>query len=91
MSSFELGVHLGELMLNSIELHTSVFSLLFDFTNLFFLLSKLKVDSFVLVGQLLRQSILKTGHERMVCWQVTDISSVIEVLIDIILLSFLWA
>jgi hypothetical protein len=55
---FELSLHLSQLMLHSIELHTCVFSALLDLAYFFFLLSKLEIDALVFVRKLLGQGIL---------------------------------
>ena len=65
MFSLKLGLHLGKLMLDSIELHTCLFTILFDSSNFIFFFSELQVNTLVLIGQLLRQSILQTGHQRL--------------------------
>jgi hypothetical protein len=61
----ELSLHLCELMLNSIELNTCVFSSLLNLPNFLFLLSQLQVDSLVLVRQLFSEGVLQTGHQRL--------------------------
>ena len=63
VGALELRLHFGKLMLNSVELHTSVFSRLLDLPDFLFLLAKLQVDSLVLVCQLLRQGILEPCHQ----------------------------
>jgi hypothetical protein len=83
MNTLKLGLHLSKLMLNTIHLYTSVISFLSDFTSLLFLLAELKVDSLVLIGKLFSESSLESSHERMVSWKITNITSIIEVVIDI--------
>ena len=63
VSALELGLHLGKLMLDSIELYTSVFATLLDLTHLFLLLSEIEVHTLVLVRKLLGKSILEASHQ----------------------------
>jgi hypothetical protein len=65
VGSLELGLHFGKLMLHAIKLYTGIFSLLLDLSYLLFFFSELEIDTFVLVGQLLGESILETGHQRL--------------------------
>jgi len=54
VGALECGLHFGELVLDSVELYTGVFTRLADFTHFFFLLSKLEIDTFMLIRQLFR-------------------------------------
>jgi hypothetical protein len=47
--AFEAGLHLGELMLHSVQLDTSLFAGLAHFAHLLFLLPQLKIHALVLV------------------------------------------
>jgi hypothetical protein len=63
VSALESGLHLCELMLHAVQLHTDLLSLLLDFPDLFLLLSEFEVDPLVLIRQLLCQGVLKSLHE----------------------------
>jgi hypothetical protein len=65
VGALKAGLHLGELVLNAVELNTSLFTIFSHFTDLFFLLAQLKIDAFVFVGQLLGQSVLEAHHENL--------------------------
>ena len=54
VGALECGLHFGELVLDSVELDTGVFTRLADLTHFFFLLSKLEIDTFMLIRQLFR-------------------------------------
>ena len=54
VGALECGLHFGELVLDSVELDTGVFARLADLTHFFFLLSKLEIDTFMLIRQLFR-------------------------------------
>jgi len=63
MSSFEGGLHLRQLVLNTIELDTCLFTCLAYLSDFLFLLTKLQIDALVLVSKLLSQSVLETCHQ----------------------------
>ena len=63
VSSLEGSLHTSKLMLNSIELHTSLFSGLSDLSDLLFFLTEGEIDSLVLIRELFGESILQTGHQ----------------------------
>ena len=65
VSALELGLHLGQLVLHAVQLHTSLFSLLLDLPDFLFFLSELQIHALVLVCQLLGKSVLQTGHQRL--------------------------
>lgn len=49
VSAFEGGLHLGQLMLDSVKLHTDLLSLFLDFSDLFLLLPQFQVNTLVLI------------------------------------------
>lgn len=63
VSALEFGLHLGQLVLNSVQLDTGIFSRLLDLADFFFPLAELEIDSLVLVRQLLGQGILQPRHQ----------------------------
>ena len=65
MGSLEGRLHTGKLMLNAIELHTGLLARLSDLSDRFFGFTKFQVDTLMLIRQLLGQSVLQTGHERL--------------------------
>ena len=65
MSSFETSLHFCELMLNSVQLNTSFFTGLPDFSDFFFFFSKLEVNTFVFVSKLFGESVLEPNHENL--------------------------
>ena len=65
MGSLEGSLHTGKLMLYAIELHTGLLARLSDLSDRFFGFTKFQVDTLMLIRQLLCQSVLQTGHERL--------------------------
>ena len=65
VGALESGLHLGELVLDSVELNTDFLTLLLDLADFFLLLAELQIDALMLVGQLLSQGILKALHKRL--------------------------
>ena len=65
MSSFETSLHFCELMLYSVQLNTSFFTGLPDFSDFFFFFSKLEVNTFVFVSKLFGESVLEPNHENL--------------------------
>jgi hypothetical protein len=63
MGAFKLSLHFGKLMLDTIELYTCLLTVLLHSSDFIFFLTELQVNSLVLIGQLLGQSILKTSHQ----------------------------
>lgn len=63
MGAFECRLHAGQLVLDSIELHTGLFSRLSDLPYGLLSLAELEVDTFVLVCELLGQSVLQARHQ----------------------------
>ena len=63
MSTLESRLHLGKLMLHTIQLNTSLFAGLSYLANFFLFLSELQVNTFVLVCQLFGKSVLQTSHQ----------------------------
>lgn len=90
MGSFELSLHFGELMLNAVHLNTSIFSILLDLSDFFLFFTKLKIDTLMLIGQLLCQGTLESSHEWMIGWQVPDVTSIVKVLIYILIVLASW-
>lgn len=65
MCALKSRLHLGKLMLNTVQLHTSLFAGLSDLANFFLFLSELQVNTFVLVSELFGKSVLQTRHQRL--------------------------
>ena len=63
VGALEGGLHFCQLMLHPIELNTCLFTCLAHFPNFLFLLTKLQIDAFVLVGKLLGQGVLEARHQ----------------------------
>jgi hypothetical protein len=92
MSSLEFGLHFSKLMLNTVHLDTSIFTLLFDFSNFFLFFTELKINALVLIGQLFGQGSLESSHEVMIGWKVSNVSSIIKILVYIFLIfSSYWS
>ena len=65
VSALESGLHAGQLVLDSVKLHTGLFTGLTNLADGLFALTQLEIHSLVLVRQLLGQSVLQTSHERL--------------------------
>ena len=65
VGAFESGLHLSELMLHSVQLDTSVLTGLSDFADFFLFFTELKINTFVLIRQLLCQGVLQTHHQNL--------------------------
>lgn len=65
VSAFKSGLHLGELMLDTIQLHTGVFTGLAHLAHFFLLLAESEINTLVLIGQLLSQSVLEADHQHL--------------------------
>ena len=65
VSALECGLHARQLVLHAVQLHTSLLTRLSNLADGLFGLAKFQIDTFVLVRQLLRESILQTGHQRL--------------------------
>ena len=59
----EGGLHAGQLMLDSIQLHTSLLSGLSDLAHFFLFLTEGEVYALMLIRELLGEGILQTGHQ----------------------------
>jgi len=88
MRAFEAGLHLGELMLHSIQLNTCLLTRLAHFAYFFFFLPQLQIHTFVLIRKLLRESVLEGHHQHMVCRQEC-FTAVVEILVNVFLLLVL--
>lgn len=71
-------------MLNAIELHTGLLARLSDLSDRFFGFTKFQIDTLMLIRQLLGQSVLQTGHERMISGQ-ESLATIIEVLVNVLI------
>ena len=65
VSALECGLHARQLMLHAVQLHTSLLTRLSNLADGLFGLAKFQINTLVLVRQLLRESILQTGHQRL--------------------------
>ena len=63
VGTLESRLHLGQLVLNSVELHTSFLAALANLADFLFLFAEGQIDTLVLIRQLLSKSVLQTGHE----------------------------
>ena len=65
VGTLEGSLHAGQLMLYAVQLHTSLLTRLSNLADGLFGLAKFQINTLVLVCQLLRESILQTGHQRL--------------------------
>ena len=65
VGTFKSGLHFGELVLDTVQLYTGVFTGLSHFTDFFLLLTELKINALVFISQLLSQGVLETDHENL--------------------------
>ena len=65
MSALKCCLHASQLVLDSVQLHTSLLSRLSDLPDFLLLLSQLQINTLVLVCQLLCQGVLKPSHQRL--------------------------
>ena len=63
--SFKAGLHFGKLVLNSIKLDTSFFTGLSNFADFFFFLTKLKINTLMLICELFGEGVLQGDHKNL--------------------------
>ena len=63
--AFETGLHLGELVLHSVQLNTCFLTCLAYFTHFFLFLPQLEIHALVLIRELLGEGVLEGYHQHL--------------------------